>query len=116
LAEARSHCDRLIVALNSDSSIRALKGPTRPIQSERARTRVMSALAFVDAVITFEADTPRALITDLKPNVLIKGADYQLKDVVGDAVVEENGGRVDLVQLVPNSSTTRIVESVRIAS
>jgi D-beta-D-heptose 7-phosphate kinase / D-beta-D-heptose 1-phosphate adenosyltransferase len=76
----------------------------------------MSALAFVDAVITFEADTPLALITDLKPNVLIKGADYQLKDVVGGAVVEENGGRVVLVQLVPNSSTTRIVESVRIAS
>ena len=114
LAEARSHCDRLIVAINSDASVRALKGPSRPVQSERARARVMAALAFVDAVITFDTETPLQLITELKPNVLIKGADYKVEEVVGRAVVEENGGRVVLVQLVPNSSTTRIVEKMRI--
>jgi D-beta-D-heptose 7-phosphate kinase/D-beta-D-heptose 1-phosphate adenosyltransferase len=115
LAEARSHCDRLIVAINSDASVRGLKGPTRPVQSERARARVMAALAFVDAVITFDTETPLELITELKPNVLIKGADYKVEEVVGRSVVEENGGRVVLVPLVPNSSTTKIVEKMRIA-
>jgi D-beta-D-heptose 7-phosphate kinase/D-beta-D-heptose 1-phosphate adenosyltransferase len=113
LAEARSHCDRLIVAINSDASVRRLKGPTRPIQSERARARVISALAFVDAVVTFDTETPLDLITDLKPNVLIKGADYKVEEVAGRGVVEANGGRVVLVPLVPNSSTTRIVEKMR---
>jgi D-beta-D-heptose 7-phosphate kinase/D-beta-D-heptose 1-phosphate adenosyltransferase len=116
LAEARSHCDRLIVALNSDSSVRSLKGPTRPVQSERARARVMAALAFVDAVILFDTETPLDLITELKPNVLIKGADYRVEEVVGRSVVEANGGRVVLVPLVPNSSTTGIVEKMRIAN
>jgi len=115
LAEARSHCDRLIVALNSDASVRRLKGPTRPVQPERARVRVMAALAFVDAVITFDTETPIELITELKPNVLVKGADYKVEEVVGRAVVEANGGRVVLAPLVPNSSTTRIVEKMRIA-
>jgi D-beta-D-heptose 7-phosphate kinase / D-beta-D-heptose 1-phosphate adenosyltransferase len=116
LAEARSHCDRLIVAINSDASVGKLKGPTRPIQSERARAKIISALAFVDAVITFDADTPIDLITDLKPAVLIKGADYKVEEVVGRAVVEANGGRVVLVPLVPNSSTTRIVEKMRVGN
>jgi D-beta-D-heptose 7-phosphate kinase/D-beta-D-heptose 1-phosphate adenosyltransferase len=115
LAEARSHCDRLIVALNSDASVRRLKGPTRPVQPERARVRVMAALAFVDAVITFDTETPLDLITELKPNVLVKGADYKVEEVVGRAVVEANGGRVVLAPLIPNSSTTRIVEKMRIA-
>jgi D-beta-D-heptose 7-phosphate kinase/D-beta-D-heptose 1-phosphate adenosyltransferase len=75
----------------------------------------MAALAFVDAVITFDTATPLQLITDLKPNVLIKGADYKLEEVIGRSVVEENGGRVVLVQLIPDSSTTRIVEKMRIA-
>jgi D-beta-D-heptose 7-phosphate kinase / D-beta-D-heptose 1-phosphate adenosyltransferase len=116
LAEARSHCDRLIVAINSDASVGRLKGPTRPIQPERARARVISALAFVDAVITFDADTPIELINDIKPNVLIKGADYKVDQVVGRSVVEANGGRVVLVPLIPNSSTTKIVEKMRVGS
>ena len=91
----------------------ALKG-SRPIQSERARARIVSALAFVDAVITFDAETPIDLITDLKPNVLIKSADYKVEGVVGRSVVESNGGRVVLVPLMPNSTTTRIVEKMRV--
>ncbi len=114
LAEARSHCDRLIVAINSDASVSKLKGPSRPIQSERARARVISALAFVDAVIIFDTETPLELITELKPSVLIKGADYKVEEVVGHSVVEANGGRVVLVPLIPNSSTTRIVEKMRV--
>jgi len=113
LNEARSHCDRLIVAINSDASVRRLKGAARPIQSERARTRIIAALAFVDAVITFDAPTPIELIADLLPNVLIKGADYKVEEVIGRDVVEANGGRVVLVPLVPDSSTTRIVRKVR---
>jgi len=116
LAEARSHCDRLIVAINSDASVSKLKGPTRPIQSERARARVISALAFVDAVITFDAETPLDLIGNLKPNVLIKGADYKVDEVVGRSVVEVNGGRVITIPIVPNSSTTKIVEKMRIVN
>jgi D-beta-D-heptose 7-phosphate kinase/D-beta-D-heptose 1-phosphate adenosyltransferase len=113
LSEARSHCDRLIVAINSDASVSRLKGPTRPIQSERARGKVISALAFVDAVITFDAETPIDLIADIKPNVLVKGSDYKVEEVVGRSIVEANGGRVVLVPLVPNSSTTRIVEKMK---
>jgi D-beta-D-heptose 7-phosphate kinase / D-beta-D-heptose 1-phosphate adenosyltransferase len=116
LAEARSHCDRLIVAINSDASVSRLKGPTRPIQSERARAKVISALAFVDAVITFDAETPIDLIADIKPNVLVKGADYKVEEVVGRSIVEANGGRVVLVPLVPDSSTTRIVEKMRVGN
>ena len=114
LAEARSHCDRLIVAINSNSSVRKLKGPARPIQSESARAKIISALAFVDAVITFDAATPLDLIADLKPNVLIKGADYKLDQVVGRSAVEANGGRVVLVPLIPNASTTKVVEKMRL--
>jgi D-beta-D-heptose 7-phosphate kinase/D-beta-D-heptose 1-phosphate adenosyltransferase len=114
LAEARSHCDRLIVAINSDVSVGRLKGPTRPIQSERARARIISALAFVDAVITFDDETPIDLITAVKPNVLIKGADYGVDEVVGRSIVEANGGRVILVPLLPNCSTTKIVEKMQI--
>src|ERR1019366_7324497 len=80
--------------------------PTRPVQSESARARVMAALAFVDAVILFDTETPLGLITELKPNVLIKGAGYKVEEVVGRSVVEENGGRAILLPLVPNSSTT----------
>jgi D-beta-D-heptose 7-phosphate kinase/D-beta-D-heptose 1-phosphate adenosyltransferase len=93
--------------------VRKLKGPSRPVQSERARTKVLAALAFVDAVVMFDAETPIELIASLLPNVLIKGADYRLDQVVGREVVETNGGRVILVQLVPNTSTANIVERMR---
>jgi D-beta-D-heptose 7-phosphate kinase/D-beta-D-heptose 1-phosphate adenosyltransferase len=113
LTEARAHCDRLIVALNSDASVRKLKGPTRPIQSQKARAKIMAALGFVDAVTIFDEETPLELISELLPNVLIKGADYRPDQVVGGSVVEEHGGRVVLVDLVPNSSTTGIVEKMK---
>jgi len=113
LCEARSRCDRLVVGLNSDVSVKRLKGPSRPIQPEQARSIVIAGLAFVDAVILFDQDTPLDLIASLKPDVLIKGADYAIDQVVGRNVVESYGGKVVLVDLVPDTSTTRIVDRLK---
>jgi D-beta-D-heptose 7-phosphate kinase/D-beta-D-heptose 1-phosphate adenosyltransferase len=113
LCEARAHCDRLVVALNSDASVKRLKGPTRPIQPEQARSIVIAGLAFVDTVILFDQDTPLDLIAGIKPDVLIKGADYSIDQVVGRDLVESYGGKVVLVDLVPDTSTTRIVDRLK---
>lgn len=112
LCEARSRCDRLIVGLNSDQSVKRLKGETRPVQPEIARAQVMAALEFVDAVSVFQEDTPLEILQFVRPDILIKGADYQLSQVVGREFVEGYGGRVSLIDLVPDSSTSRIVDKV----
>jgi D-beta-D-heptose 7-phosphate kinase/D-beta-D-heptose 1-phosphate adenosyltransferase len=109
LAKARLECDRLIVALNSDASVSRLKGPQRPINTLSDRAAVIAALASVDAVISFDDDTPLELITRLKPGVLIKGADYTIETVVGAKEVQEYGGRVALIDLVKGHSTTRTI-------
>jgi D-beta-D-heptose 7-phosphate kinase/D-beta-D-heptose 1-phosphate adenosyltransferase len=113
LCEARSYCDRLVVGLNSDTSVRRLKGADRPIQPEAARSIVLAGLAFVDAVILFGQDTPLDLIGAIKPDVLVKGADYSIDEVVGRDVVESYGGKVVLVELVPDTSTTAIVKRLK---
>jgi D-beta-D-heptose 7-phosphate kinase/D-beta-D-heptose 1-phosphate adenosyltransferase len=113
LAQARAACDRLVVGLNSDASVRRLKGNGRPIQSEHARAEVLAALEAVDLVVVFEQDTPLELIRRVKPTVLVKGGDYRRNQVVGREVVEAQGGEVVLVDLVPGFSTTRIVERSR---
>ena len=113
LCEARSHCDRLIVGLNSDASVKRLKGPARPVQTEAARSIVIAGLAFVDAVVLFSEDTPLELIRRIRPDVLVKGADYRLEEVVGHEVVAASGGKVVLVNLVPDSSTTRIIDRLK---
>jgi D-beta-D-heptose 7-phosphate kinase / D-beta-D-heptose 1-phosphate adenosyltransferase len=110
LARARAECDRLVVGLNGDASVRRLKGATRPIQDAHARADVLAALEAVDLVVVFDEDTPLELIKRLRPAVLVKGGDYRDKDVVGRDVVEAEGGHVVLVDLVPGHSTTRIVE------
>jgi len=115
LCEARSHCDRLVVGLNSDASVRRLKGAARPIQPETARTIVLAGLAFVDAVVLFADDTPLELIARVRPDVLVKGADYRVDEVVGRELVESYGGRVLLVALVPDASTTRIIDRLKAA-
>jgi D-beta-D-heptose 7-phosphate kinase/D-beta-D-heptose 1-phosphate adenosyltransferase len=109
LAKARQECDRLIVALNSDASVSRLKGPQRPINTLADREAVIAALASVDAVISFDDDTPLALITRLRPDVLIKGADYTVETVVGAPEVQATGGRVALIGLVEGHSTTRTI-------
>ncbi|HML10820.1 MAG TPA: D-glycero-beta-D-manno-heptose-7-phosphate kinase [Stellaceae bacterium] len=109
LAKARLECDRLIVALNGDDGVRRLKGPERPVNTLADRAAVIAALASVDAVISFDDDTPLDLITRLKPDVLIKGADYTIDTVVGAAEVQASGGRVALIDLVEGYSTTRTI-------
>jgi len=113
LAQARAACDRLVVGLNSDASVKRLKGPARPIQSESARAEVLAGLEAVDLVVVFEQDTPLELIRQVKPSVLVKGGDYRPDQVVGREVVEKQGGEVIVVDLVAGFSTTRIVERSR---
>ncbi len=109
LHQAARQGDRLVVALNSDASVRRLKGPTRPVQKERSRAEVLGAFRVVDLVILFEDDTPLSLIQTLLPDVLVKGADYSEQQVVGGDVVKANGGEVVLVPIVEGQSTTGLV-------
>jgi len=115
LAEARASCDRLVVGINSDASVARLKGPGRPVQGEMARAVVLAALESVDAVVVFEDDTPLALIEALRPDVLVKGADYTPDKVVGGDFVRGYGGRVLLAKLVPGHSTTATIARMGIA-
>ena len=110
LAQAAARCDRLVVGLNGDASIRRLKGPERPIQDELSRALVLAALQGVDAVALFDEDSPENLIRKLRPDVLIKGADYTASQVVGAEFVQSYGGELFLAELTPNQSTTRIVK------
>ena len=109
LAQARAQCDRLVVGVNSDASVSRLKGPTRPIHHEDLRMFVLSALEAVDAVVLFAEDTPLELIAALRPDVLMKGADYTLDTVVGADIVRAYGGVIKLIPLVPGLSTTGIL-------
>jgi D-beta-D-heptose 7-phosphate kinase/D-beta-D-heptose 1-phosphate adenosyltransferase len=110
LAEARAACDRLVVGLNSDSSTRRLKGEGRPIQDEVSRAQLLAALEAVDLIAIFEEDTPIELIRRVRPQVLVKGGDYTRDQVVGREIVEATGGEILLVDLLPERSTTRLVE------
>lgn len=113
LTEARAACDRLVVGLNSDSSVAGLKGDGRPIQNQQARAAVLAALEAVDLVVVFDEPTPFELIGRIRPKVLVKGGDYRPEDVVGRDLVEADGGELLLVDLVPGHSTTRLVEQSR---
>lgn len=110
LEKARSLGDTLVVGLNDDDSVRRLKGPSRPINNEIDRARVLAALECVDYVVTFPQDTPELLIQQVKPEILVKGDDWAGKEVAGAHFVIANGGRVVFVPLVPNHSTTRTLE------
>jgi D-beta-D-heptose 7-phosphate kinase/D-beta-D-heptose 1-phosphate adenosyltransferase len=113
LAAARRECDRLVVALNSDASTTRLKGPARPVNPLPNRAAVIAALASVDAVISFEEDTPLELICRLRPDVLMKGGDYTLETTVGAPEVISWGGRVALINLVEGHSTTGVIDRLR---
>ena len=112
LSQARRSADRLVVGLNSDLSVRRLKGPGRPIQSEVAHATVLASLKSVDAVVIFQEDTPLELITTLEPDVLVKGADYTVETVVGSDVVLQRGGKVLLADLIPEQSTTSTIQRI----
>ena len=112
IQEARSNADRLVLGLNSDASVRRLKGEGRPMNSAHDRAFILSALAAVDLVVLFDEDTPLELIERLKPDVLVKGADYTIDTVVGADIVQAAGGRVVLARIVEGKSTTSTIESL----
>lgn len=114
LAGARAHGDALIVGLNSDASVRRLKGAGRPVRAEGERAYVLAALEVVDAVVLFEQDTPLDLVRLLEPDVIVKGGDYTPDDVVGAREVRARGGDVVIVPLTPGHSTTSIIERLRV--
>jgi D-beta-D-heptose 7-phosphate kinase/D-beta-D-heptose 1-phosphate adenosyltransferase len=114
LGQAKAACDRLVVGLNSDASTTRLKGPRRPVQSETERAAVLASLAAVDLIVVFEEDTPIELIRDIRPQLLVKGDDYRLDEVVGAEFVQHAGGEVLLAKIVPGYSTTATI--ARLAS
>jgi D-beta-D-heptose 7-phosphate kinase/D-beta-D-heptose 1-phosphate adenosyltransferase len=117
LETARALGAAVVVGVNTDASVRRLeKGPDRPVNPEASRARVLAALAAVDAVVLFDEDTPLELVHALRPDILVKGADYPRDRIVGADFVEARGGRVVRVPLVPETSTTRIVERLRAPS
>jgi D-beta-D-heptose 7-phosphate kinase/D-beta-D-heptose 1-phosphate adenosyltransferase len=113
LQAARAEGDALIVGVNSDRSVRANKGPERPINPEQERGELIAALAAVDAAVIFDEDTPHAIITALQPDVLVKGADWAADQIVGRDVVEARGGRVVRATIEPGHSTTAILAKIR---
>jgi rfaE bifunctional protein nucleotidyltransferase chain/domain len=110
---ARRECDRLIVGLNSDASVRRLKGRERPVVGERERAFVLAGLESVDYVVLFEEDTPLRLITAVRPRVLVKGGDWPVERIVGREAVEAGGGRVVSLPLLPGYSTTALIQRIR---
>jgi D-beta-D-heptose 7-phosphate kinase/D-beta-D-heptose 1-phosphate adenosyltransferase len=113
VSAARAACDRLVLGLNSDASVKRLKGKDRPVQNVEARAEMLAALEAVDLVVVFEEDTPEKLIGQVKPIVLVKGGDYKGTELPGQKVVEALGGEVLLIDLVPGHSTTSMVERAR---
>lgn len=113
LAKAAGLGSKLIIGLNSDSSVKQIKGPTRPVNDEGSRAALLACLSFVDMVVIFADSTPLHLITQLKPNILVKGADYSVENIVGAAEVIANGGEVKTIHFVDGYSSTAIMEKVR---
>ena len=109
---AKNECDKLVVGLNSDSSVAKLKGKDRPIQKENARATVLLALKDVDVVIIFNEETPIKLIELINPDVLIKGGDYKIGEIVGAEFIQENGGRVVLSDYKNGHSTSEIIKKI----
>lgn len=113
LSKAKSYGDVLIVGLNTDASVRRLKGKNRPIQKERDRAAVLLALRSVDYVVLFSTDTPADLIRQVRPDVLVKGADYKLSEIVGAEFVRSYGGKVRRVRMTPGRSTSKILKEAQ---
>ncbi|MFN8416829.1 MAG: D-glycero-beta-D-manno-heptose 1-phosphate adenylyltransferase [Cytophagaceae bacterium] len=113
LEKSRELGTKLVVGVNTDASVRKLKGPERPMNNEQARTRILAALSFVDAVILFGEDTPFELISAILPDVLVKGSDYTVENIVGADVVMNNGGTVKTINLVDGYSTTGLINKIK---
>jgi rfaE bifunctional protein nucleotidyltransferase chain/domain len=113
LASARSFGDVLIVGLNSDASVRRIKGPDRPIQNQRDRAIILSSLRPVDYVVIFSEETPEKLIMTIRPDVLVKGADWAIEDIVGATFVQSYGGKVRRVRMRQGRSSTSLIQLLR---
>ena len=113
LAQAANYGNILVVGLNTDDSVRRLKGEARPVQDEIARATIMASLQFVSAVILFDEDTPYELIKKVQPDVLIKGSDYNIEDIVGYDIVKAKGGEVVTIDFIEGYSTTSIIEKLK---
>jgi rfaE bifunctional protein nucleotidyltransferase chain/domain len=113
LSQAASEGDILIVAVNSDASVKRLKGPARPVNNEKSRALILASLVMVDAVVIFEEDTPLNVITELLPDAIVKGGDYSPEQIAGAKEVIANGGRVVINPLIEGVSTTGIIERLR---
>lgn len=112
LAKAANLGDKLIVALNTDASVKRLKGLSRPIQNQEARALILAALFFVDAVVLFDTDTPLSLIQEILPDVLVKGGDYEPQKIVGYQEVINHGGEVQIISFVEGMSSTNIINKI----
>lgn len=113
LAKAADFGDEMLIGLNTDASVKRLKGPSRPINDEYARAIVLAGLEFISAVVLFDEDTPYNLIKAVQPDVLVKGSDYKPEDIVGYDIVTAKGGRVETIDFVDGYSTTRTIEKSR---
>ncbi|MGN6638615.1 MAG: D-glycero-beta-D-manno-heptose 1-phosphate adenylyltransferase [Mucilaginibacter sp.] len=113
MAKASELGDKLVIGLNSDSSVKRIKGDDRPVNDQNSRAALLAALFFVDAIVLFEEDTPLNLITTLMPNVLVKGADYAIENIVGGKEVIANGGEVKTISFVEGYSSTSIIQKIR---
>jgi rfaE bifunctional protein nucleotidyltransferase chain/domain len=113
LEQAKLQGDRLVIGLNSDDSVKRLKGPERPLNNNDSRSRALAALSFVDAVVFFSEDTPYELISTVKPDILVKGGDYLADKIVGSDIVKENGGEVRTIPFTEGFSTTSFIERIK---
>lgn len=112
LKDAKAEGDILVVGLNSDNSVRGLKGPERPVQNESDRAEILAALECVDFVVIFDEPTPEKLIHEVRPDVLVKGGDYRIETIVGATFVQSYGGTVKALRFVPGSSTSSIIARI----
>ena len=113
LAKAADLGDKLVIGLNSDLSANILKGPNRPITDEHSRSLMLASFSFVDAVILFDDQTPLELIKSVRPNILVKGSDYTIEQIIGSDIVLQNGGQVKTIDYLPGYSTTQIEKKIR---
>jgi rfaE bifunctional protein nucleotidyltransferase chain/domain len=113
LEKSRNFGDKLVIGLNTDRSVSQLKGSNRPVNNEYARARMLAAMSFVDLVIAFDEETPLELIQKVKPDILIKGKDYSIDNIVGAEFVLGNGGEVKTIELLEGYSTTEIIKKIK---
>ncbi len=113
LEKARLLGDRLVIGVNTDRSAKELKGSARPVQNEQSRLHILASMVFVDLVTLFDESTPKRLIEVVKPDILVKGDDYQIENIVGADIVEQNGGKVETIPFVKGYSTSAIIQKIK---